>query len=227
MPRDIDDVVGPGHDMDVAILVDEPGIGGLVITGIGRQVGFDKALVLLPQGRERAGRQGQFDRDGADLARLYFDRLADGVGVQHAHIPARHRLCAGAVLDRQLLDAEAVGADRPARLGLPPMIDDRHLQLFLGPLHGRGIGPLAREEQCAKPGEIVFPDQFSVGVLLADRAECCRRGEQHADIMFGDHAPEGARIRGPDRLPLIHDRGAAIEERRVDRVGMPDRPAYV
>src|SRR2546421_8424396 len=28
----------------------------------------------------------------------YFDRLADGVGVQHAHIPARHGLCAGAVL---------------------------------------------------------------------------------------------------------------------------------
>src|SRR3546814_3442398 len=45
--------------------------------------------------------------------------------------------------------------------------------------------------------------------------------------MVGDHAPEDAGVRRADRLALEQDRGAAMEQRRVDDIGVTDHPADV
>src|SRR3546814_6451648 len=90
-----------------------------------------------------------------------------------------------------------------------------------------GVGTLAGEEQRAEIAEVVFPDGLAVRVLALDGAEGGRRGEHRADLMVGDHAPEDAGVRRADRLALEHDRGAAMEQRRVDDIGVTDHPADV
>src|SRR5258708_5877007 len=77
-----------------------------------------------------------------------------GAGAEPANTPARHRARRRAVLDRQPLYAETVGGDRPAGLGLPPMVDDRDTQLLLGPGNRRRVGAFAGQEQGAELPEI-------------------------------------------------------------------------
>ena len=81
MGGDIDDVVGSGRCVDVAVAVDEPGIGGLIEAGKGAQISGDEFVVGLPQARQRAGRQWQFDRQRADLPGCELARRALGFGV--------------------------------------------------------------------------------------------------------------------------------------------------
>ena len=54
-----------------------------------------------------------------------------------------------------------------------------------------------------------------------------RRGEEGGDLVVLDHPPEGAGVGRADGLALIEDAGAAVQERRVDDVGMADDPADV
>ena len=107
------------------------------------------------------------------------------------------------------------------------MIDHRNLQQVLRPFDGVGIGALAGEEQRAEFRQIVFADELAFRVFLLDRAEGGRRGEQRDRAVLGDHAPERAGIRRADRLALVKDRGAAVKQRRIDDVGMPDHPADI
>jgi hypothetical protein len=58
--------------------------------------------------------------------------------VEHLHVIARHRLGRRAGLDRQRLDAQAVGGDGPAGLGLPPVIDHRHAEDLARPVQVSG-----------------------------------------------------------------------------------------
>ena len=47
------------------------------------------------------------------------------------------------------------------------------------------------------------------------------------DAVLGADAPEGARVGRADRLALVEDARAAVQQRAVDGVGVPDRPADV
>ena len=98
------------------------------------------------------------------------------------------------------------------------MVDHGHLQMLLGPEHGIGIGPFAGEEQRAKAGKVVFVDQRAFRVLLLDRAECGRRGEEDRDFVLARHTPKRPGIRRPDRLAFIEDRRIAGEKRPVDNI---------
>src|SRR6516164_8265574 len=116
------------------------------------------------------------------------------------------------MLDRQTFDAKTIGAYRPASFGLPPMVDDRDAQLLLGPGDGRRVGALAGQEQRPELLEIASPDQIAVPL---DRTEGGRCRKEDPNAMLLDDPPEGAGIGRADRLALIHDRGAADQQRGV------------
>ena len=153
------------------------------------------------------------------------DRL--GCLVDDIDLIARHRHGRRAMLDRQHAETHRIAGDAPAGFGLPPVIDDRHLQLRFRPFHRRRIGAFAGQKQRAEFRQIVFPDECAVRILLADGAEGSRRREQRDGLVFSDHAPERAGIRRADRLALIHDRGGAMNQRPVDDVAVADDPADV
>jgi hypothetical protein len=48
---DVDDVVGPRHHEEVAVLVDVAGVGGLVVPGERRQVDLSVTLLCVPERR--------------------------------------------------------------------------------------------------------------------------------------------------------------------------------
>src|SRR5215471_7605998 len=107
-----------------------------------------------------------------------------------------------------MLNAETIGGDRPAGLGLPPMIDDRDIQLLFSPGNGRRVGAFTGQKQRTEPFEIASADQAAVGVFTFDSAEGGRSGEEDPDAMLLDDSPKGTGVRRADRLSLVHHCGA-------------------
>ena len=66
---DVDDVVGAGHDVDVAVLVDEAGIGGLVVAGKVVEIARRKRSSAFHSVGRQPGGSGSLTDDRADLAR--------------------------------------------------------------------------------------------------------------------------------------------------------------
>ena len=75
--------------------------------------------------------------------------------------------------------------------------------------------------------EVVLREELALRVFLLDGAERGRRGEHGGAAVLGDHAPERAGVGRADRLALVEDRGAAVEQRRIDDVAVADHPADV
>src|SRR3974390_251454 len=71
----------------------------------------------------------------------------------------------------------------------------------------------------------VFGEQLAVGVLFADGTEGGWRGKQCDYAVLRGDAPKRAGIWGADRFALVEDRGAAVEQRRIDDIAMADHPA--
>src|SRR6478736_3644442 len=141
----VEHVVGAAHDVEVAVLVDVAAVTGQVVAGVDREVGADVAVVVAPEGRQRAGRHRQLDADRALDAGL--DRFARAV--EDLHVVARDGHRRRSRLDRQQPDPLGVAGDRPASLGLPPVVDDRLAERGRGPLVRVGVEALPREEEGA------------------------------------------------------------------------------
>ena len=223
MTRDVEDIVGAAHDEQVAVLVDEAAVPGEVVAVEGRQVSRDVALVVVPQRREGAGGHGQLDADGS----LVTGGRGVALLVEDPDVVAGHRHRGRAGLDRHRLQTAQVGGDRPAGLGLPPVVDDRDAEPFAGPLVGVGVEPLAGEEEGLQGAEVVLAHQLAVRVLLLDRAVCGGRREHRRDLVVADDPEEGARVGSADRLAFVQDRGGPGEEGCVDDVGVADDPSDV
>ena len=131
------------------------------------------------------------------------------------------------MLDRQHAEADRIAGDAPAGFGLPPVIDHRHFEHVFRPRERRRIGAFAGEKQRAEFRQVVLREQLALRVFFLDGAERGRRGEHRHRAVLGDNAPECAGIRRADRLALVEDRGAAVDERRVDDVAVADHPADV
>ncbi len=60
MPGAIDDVIGASHDEDIAVFVDDAGIGRLIVAGELIEARSPKALIGIPEGNEAARGRGSF-----------------------------------------------------------------------------------------------------------------------------------------------------------------------
>ena len=220
---DVDDVVHATHDVEVAVLVLVARVAREVVVRVLREIRRLVARVVVPEGRQATGRQREPDRERADLARGHLVVVL----AQRAHLVAGHGLRGRAGLHREHPEADAVGGDRPARLGLPPVVDHRHAEVLARPHERVGVAALAGEEERAEPREVVLRHVRAPGVLLLDRAERGRRREEHVDAVLRDEAPEGAGIRRPHGLALVEDRRATLEQRRVDDVRVTHDPPDV
>ncbi len=107
------------------------------------------------------------------------------------------------------------------------MIDDRNTELLFRPVQRIGIGALAGEKQCPKFFEIVVTDELPLRVLLLDGAKCGRRSEHDRHLVLCNHPPECSGVRRADGLAFVEDGRVAVEQRRIDDVGVADDPADI
>ena len=223
MAGHIDDVVGAAHDPQIAVVVFVSGIRGLVVAGIRAQIPLEVIVVVVPERGQASRRQRKFDRHVADRSGSHFFAAL----IENAHVISRHGF--GARSRFYFLDAEAdaVRADGPAGLGLPPVIDHRNSYFRFGPLQRGRITALAGEKKISKAAEVVAADVVAVGIVALDGPERCRSGEEHRHFVLRDDAPERAGIGSADRFSLVKDRRASMKQRRVDDVRMADHPADV
>ena len=198
MGRDVDDIVGPGHDMDVAILVHDAGVARVHPLAIEpAQVALVEALLVLPEGPERRRGERQRQDDVAHLAARHLVALV----VHDPHVEPRHRLArrAGLDIERRVVPyrcppiAPGVRDERDARdggprLGAPPVVDDAGVrgrvlaqQLLV---HGddRGLRALTSQEERLEGPEPAAPADRAEArvfrIVLADRTQR-RRGREH------------------------------------------------
>ena len=223
MTGDVNNVVGASHDVEVAVLVSVAGVRGFIIPGKFVQIGFDEPVVSVPQRRQARRRQRQLDADRPDSA-VFYPFI---VRPQDVHVPARRRLGRRARLDRKFVQANAIGGNGPTGFRLPPVIDHRHADLFLGPVKRIGIGALAGQEQITEMRKIEILHQRTVRIFALDGAERRRRSEQDIDLVVADHPPERTGVGCPHRLAFVKNGGAAVKQRRVNDVGMADDPADI
>ena len=78
-----------------------------------------------------------------------------------------------------------------------------------------------------KLDEVVAAEELAVGILPLDRAEGRRRGEERRTPCCAITRQNAPGVRRADRLALVQDRGAAVEQRPVDDVGVAHDPADV
>ena len=154
---DVDDVVGAAHDEDVAVLVPVAGVAGGVVALERLEVGGNVAFVVAPERGQGAGRQRQAQDDVAFRAGLDVPAGA----VDDVEPEAGHRDAGRAGLDRQSVEAAGVGADGPAGLRLPPVVDHRNTEDPGGPVEGVGVQPLAGREQGAQAGNVVLVQELA------------------------------------------------------------------
>jgi hypothetical protein len=88
MPGDIDNIIGPGHDKDITVLIDKSGICGFVVSWELLQIGADIAGVLFPKGGQRTRRQRKLNNESTDISG--FDQLV--LCIYNLDIPSRRRL---------------------------------------------------------------------------------------------------------------------------------------
>jgi hypothetical protein len=141
MSRDVDNIVNASHDEDVAILVVASAVAGYVITRPFRDI-FQISFVILPQCGQASGGQGKFDDHGSFFA---IGKLVS-IGIEDLLVVAGNRFCRRSCLDRERLNAHAVGGDGPAGFRLPPVIHHGYFQHIAGPVIGVGIEAFAREK---------------------------------------------------------------------------------
>ena len=223
MPGHVDDVVGAGHDVEIAILVDHARVTSLVVAREGCEVALAEPLLRVPQRRQRARRQWELDGHRAKFVGAEFGSVL----AEDTHVVAGHWHGWRAELDRQRLDADGVADDGPASLGLPPVIVDVDAEGLARPDDGVGVGALARKVEAAQAGDVAPLEHLALGILALDRPKRRRRGEEGAHVVLGDHPPEHAGVRGADRLALEHHRGVAVDQRRVADVAVANDPANV
>ena len=107
------------------------------------------------------------------------------------------------------------------------MVDHRHIQMALGPQNGVRVGTFPGKVQGLQLRQVIVAHQLALGILALHRANGSRRGEEGADLMFRNHPPEGARIRGAHGLTLKDNRGAARDQGRIADIAVPHDPAHV
>src|SRR4029079_18694539 len=99
-----------------------------------------------------------------------------------------------------------VGGDRPPRLRLPPVVDDRLAEGRRRPLVGVRVEALTGEEEGPEVREVVVRNQGGARVLLLDRPEGGRRREKAHGAILRDDPPERPGVRGADWLALVEHR---------------------
>src|ERR1043165_6718340 len=112
-------------------------------------------------------------------------------------------------------------------LPLPPVSDDGHAELPLCPRERVRVATLAGQKQRAKLRQVVTLQILAAIVFTLDGAKRGGRGEEHADLVLRDHAPERSRIRCSDGLAFVKARRVSVGQWFINDVGVTDGPAEI
>ena len=124
MASDIDHIIGAAQNKEITIFIFDAPIEG----GVNRftrhcvPIGFDKTLVITPDGLQATRRQRAFNGHHAFLVglRQLFTRLI----VQQLHVVAVNSFTWRAKFTGCFFNAVAYRQDRPTRFCLPVVVDD-------------------------------------------------------------------------------------------------------
>ena len=216
------------HHEDVAVLVD--------VAGVARSGSSPGSAARYASRKRSSSFQSVGDAPGGSGSLTASAPISPGRQLaarrssSDAHVPARHRPRRRARLDRQ----RARCPRQLAAIGQPVSVCHQWSitgtpSFSLGPVQRRRDRSARRRgTACGSARGRSAPIVLALRVLALDRAERRRRGEERrrrrARRSTRQNAPG---VRRADRLALVEDGRAAVQQRRVDDVGVPDDPADV
>lgn len=98
---------------------------------------------------------------------------------------------------------------------------------MLESLNQRRLRSFPSEEECTQRLEIVFLHQLQLGIVTDDTTEGGWSTVERVDLVFLNHAPEGAGVRGTDGLSFVKDSGGTGKEGAEDDEGVADNPTDI
>src|SRR6185369_6655548 len=118
-------------------------------------------------------------------------------------------------------------ANGPTRFRLPPVIDDWHAELFLGPRERVRIATLTSEKHRAEVFQIVLSQVFTSMIFAFDGPKSSGRGEERAHIVLRDDAPERAGVRRADGFAFVKHGRVAVQQWSINDVRVTDGPTEI
>jgi len=218
---DLEDVVAPADDPEVAVLVHLGRVAGVVpaLALEAFPVGLAEALGVVEDGAGHAG-PGVLDDQVAFVPGLHLHAVV----VHHGDLVAEEGPCGAAGLegrDGQRADHE------PAGLGLPPGVDDGAVASAheaVVPLPGLGVDGLAHGAEQAQAREVVL---LGPGLAEAHQAADGRRGGvKDVDAVLLDHLPPAVGV-GVVGGSFVEEDGAAVDQGGVGDVAVAGDPSRV
>ena len=197
VPGHVDDVVDAAHHEQVAVLVEVAAVAGEVVAGMLAQVRRLVAVVVVPQRRQAC------PAAAAARCRSRPPRPARTAIRRCAGCARRSRASAPSVSPGLIGSGSTpmrIGGDRPAGLGLPPVVDDRDAELLRRPVRrcrGRaarrpGTGtsaPTGRSwPRCLPSGSSLRIARIAVGAVNSAFTPCSAATRQNAP---GSGVPTG------------------------------------
>ena len=216
----VDDVVHPSGDPEVAVFITPGAVPGEVEAGEPREVGVEEPLVVSVHGAHLPGPgtgEAEVSGNGAlePLPRVVHD---PGFHTEERQ-GGRTRLQSGR--------AGKGGDQNAARLGLPPGVHDGDARATHDPviplpsLRVDGFPDRAEQPQAAARRA-----EHRIVSLLHQRPDRRRRGVEDVDLVLVDDLPEPSGI-GIRRHPLEHEGGRPVRKGAVHDVRMAGDPPHI
>ena len=218
--RDVDDIVHPPRDPVIAVFIAAASVAGEIFARIGAEIGLHETVVIAIDGARLAGPAPRDAEIPLGLALQNHTVVLD----QFGHDPEKGLARAARL---HVVRTGKRGDHDPARLGLPPGVDDRRFaaaDMIVIPAPGFGIDRLAHTTEQAERREIVLRDMARP--FAHQGADRGGGGVEDVDPMLLAHRPEPVVI-GVIRHPFEHQRGRPVQERTVNDIAVPGDPADI
>ncbi len=220
MAGNVEHVIDAACDPVVTVFVATAAVAGEVLALIGREVGFDEALVI-------AVKRAHLARPAVDDAEITVHRTFNDSAfiIDQFRLDAEERSCCRTWLEVGC--AGQRGDENAAGFRLPPCIDNRRPLVtndVVIPFPGFRVDRLANRTEQAQRRTRRAGDEFIAGAHQG--ADGRRRSVEDIDVMLVDDFPETSLI-GEVGHTLEHQCRRAVGERAVDDIGVTCHPAHI
>ena len=119
----VDDVVEPGHDIEIAIFIEEACVSGDIVAGRLAHILVHEGLIVPIESGHKGGRERLLHANSSQTVALFYLFI---LLVQNLDVEARHRLRAAPRLAREPVQILEVATHYPSRLSLPIVVVHLH-----------------------------------------------------------------------------------------------------
>ena len=226
MSRDLNHIIGSGHDIKVTILIKVTCVSCLIITRKLVQISILKPSIVVPKRSHKSWRHGQFDNHVTqDLSILKLLTLI----IKDSNIITRKAFSTRTSFSFESFRVHKVGCNKPTCFGLPisVIIETVLWNQFLKVLVSVDVGSLSDNTNNLKGTQIKLLDYLLLWILLSYWSNCSWRSVKDIHFKSLDNLKVSTAVWSSNRFPFVNDTGGSSNQRSINNVGMTNNPTEI